>query len=91
MSKDFIRLVDMGIVSKEQALEAYTRSQSVFFPPHPEYVVQAILDTFKDYWAGKVDFGQTMAQRCYLRDTGALVKYFGQFIDDNDLEWEGGN
>ena len=73
-------LVDMGICDREQALRSYVNSPSVFFPPHPGYVVESTIKGFKLYWKGKID-EEKLAEYCYVRDIYALHKYYGQFIE----------
>ncbi len=85
MSKDFNTLHEMGICSKEQALKAYCTSQSVFYPPHPDYVVKSMVAGFKKYWKGKINL-EKLTELCYLRDLEALYKYFGQFLNEEDFE-----
>lgn len=79
MSKDFDTLVDMGITTPEMALRAYAESPSVFFPPHPKWVVEDIVSAFKDYWENKID-EETLAERCHLRSVSGVYKYFEQFL-----------
>lgn len=81
MTKDFMTLVDMGICDKESALRAYVSSSSVFFPPHPQFVVDSTVEAFKRYWAGKITI-ETLRKRCYLRSIDGLYKYYGQFLGD---------
>lgn len=81
MSKDFITLIDMGIATKEEALRAYVSSSSVFFPPHPSYVVNSTVEGFKLYWEGKLTL-EKLKDRCYLRTVEALYKYYGQFLEE---------
>lgn len=83
MTKDFMALVDMGISTKEEALRAYVTSQSVFFPPHPGYVVESTIKGFKLYWDGKIDLDK-LCKYCYLKSTSGLYKYYGQFLDEDD-------
>jgi len=83
MTKDFMTLVDQGILTKEKALEAYLTSRSVFFPPHPSYVVESTIKGFKLYWNKKIDLDK-LCQYCYVRDQNALFKYYGQFIEDEE-------
>ena len=83
MTKDFMTLVDMGILTREEALRAYVTSQSVFFPPHPQYVVKSTVNGFKLYWAGKLTLDK-LKDKCYLRTVEALYKYYGQFLTEED-------
>lgn len=85
MSKDFNTLVDMGICSRESALRAYCSSQSVFFPPHPGYVVDSMVKGFKKYWAGEYNLEQ-LAEACYLRNVEGLYRYFEQWLDAEAFE-----
>ena len=82
MTKDYDTLVDMGILTQEEALRAYVSSPSVFFPPHPGYVVESTVKGFKLYWEGKIDLDK-LAEYCYVRDTSALYKYYGQFLKED--------
>lgn len=83
MTKDFMTLVDMGISTKEEALRAYVTSQSVFFPPHPGYVVESTIKGFKLYWNGDIDLDK-LREYCYVRTIEALYKYYGQFLEEGD-------
>jgi len=83
MTKDFMTLVDMGISTKEEALRAYVSSPSVFYPPHPSYVVESTVKGFKLYWNGKIDLDK-LREYCYLRTLEKLYKYYGQFLEEND-------
>jgi len=85
MSKDFITLHEMGICSKERCLKVYCTSQSVFYPPHPDYVVKSMVAGFKKYWKGKIGL-EELTEACYLRDLEGLYKYFGQFLNEEDFE-----
>lgn len=79
MTKDFDTLVDMGILTKEGALRAYCSSPSVFFPPHPAYVVESTVKGFRLYWMGGIGLDK-LAKYCYLRRVDYLYKYYGQFL-----------
>jgi len=81
MTKDFDTLVDMGICTKEKALEMYLKSQ--FFPPHPSYVVESTIEGFKKYWNKEIDLDK-LCKFCYVRDLQALYKYYGQFLNEED-------
>ena len=81
MSKDFMTLVDMGICNKEQALRSYVSSPSVFFPPHPSYVVESTVKGFKLYWEGKINIDK-LKDYCYLRSVNGLYEYYGQFMEE---------
>ena len=85
MTKDFDTLVDMGICSREEALRAYVSSPSVFFPPHPAYVVDSTVKGFKLYWAGKIGL-EELAKYCYLRSVDGIFKYYWQFLDEEEVE-----
>ena len=74
-------LVDMGISTKEEALRAYVTSQSVFYPPHPSYVVESTVEGFKLYWNGKLTL-EKLKDRCYLRTVEVLYRYYGQFLEE---------
>ena len=81
MTKDFSTLSNMGICSREEALRAYCSSPSVFFPPHPAYVVTSTVKGFKLYWAGKIGL-EKLAKYCYLRSIDGLFKYYDQFLEE---------
>ena len=81
MTKDYSTLVDMGILTQEEALRAYVSSPSVFFPPHPSYVVESTVKGFKLYWADKIGLTK-LSEYCYTRDTQALYRYYGQFLKE---------
>ena len=76
-------LVDMGICDKAEALKSYVTSQSVFYPPHPEYVVKSTIKGFKKYWAGTATL-EELAEACYLKDTGGLFRYYEQFLNEEE-------
>ena len=79
MTKDFQASIDMGICTKEKALRLYVTSQSVFFPPHPQYIVESTVEGFKKYWNGTISL-EVLRQKCYLRNVNALYKYYGEFL-----------
>ena len=81
MTKDFMTLVDMGICDKKSALKGYCTSQSVFFPPHPQYVVESTVKGFKLYWKGDIGIDK-LKDYCYLRSIDGLYKYYGQFLEE---------
>ena len=85
MTKDFMTLVDMGICDREHALRSYCSSPSVFFPPHPSYVIESTVKGFKLYWAGKID-ADKLKEYCYLKDINGLYKYYDQFMEVDDNE-----
>ena len=84
MSKDFDTLVDMGICNREEALRVYCSSQSVFYPPHPAYVVDSMVKGFKKYWKGKSNLKE-LAKACYLKEVDNLFHYFYQWLNDEDI------
>jgi hypothetical protein len=83
MTKDFMTLVDMGICDKAEALRCYCSSSSVFFPPHPQFVVDSTVTGFKLYWQGKISL-EKLREYCYLRSIDGLYKYYGQFLQEED-------
>ena len=83
MTKDFETLVDMGICNKETALRIYVSSPSVFFPPHPKFVVDSTVEGFKLYWKGKISLDK-LREYCYLRSVNGLYEYYGQFLEEVD-------
>ena len=85
MTKDFDTLVDMGICSKETALRCYVSSPSVFFPPHPQYVVESTIEGFKKYWAGNLTL-EKLAKKCYLRSVDGIYQYYGQFLNKEEYD-----
>jgi len=85
MTKDFMTLVEMGICTKEKALRAYVSSPSVFFPPHPTYVVESTVKGFKLYWQDKIDLDK-LKDYCYLRSIDGLYRYYGQFLKEGEFE-----
>ena len=70
-----------GLISREQALEVHIRSN--FYPPHPEFVVESMLDGFRKYWAGKINIEELM-KKCYLRDLEGLYRYFSSFLENSE-------
>ena len=84
MSKDFSTLSDMGICSREEALRQYCSSQSVFFPPHPQYVVDSMVKGFVKYWKGNSSL-EELAEACYVKDVNCLYRYFEQWLNGEDL------
>lgn len=83
MSKDVGTLIEMGILNRVQALEWHISSN--FFPPHPKYVKDSMVDGFKKYWAGEINEEQ-LKDKCYLRDLSGLYRYFGEFMDMKEEE-----
>ena len=77
MSKDVGTLIEMGIVNRIQALEWHI--QYNFFPPHPQYVKDSMIEGFKQYWAGEIDEEQ-LQKKCYLKDMDGLYRYFDEFM-----------
>ena len=84
MTKDFSSLVDEGICSREQALRSYCSSGDVFFPQHPQYVVDSMVKGFKKYWKGESNLKE-LAEACYLRDVDGLYHYFYQWLNGEDI------
>lgn len=87
MTKDFQTTIDMGICTREQALRMYVSSPSVFFPPHPGYVVESTVKGFKLYWAGKIGL-EKLKDYCYLRSIDGLYRYYEEFLNSEDVEYE---
>ena len=84
MSKDYSTLVEMGISTKEEALRCYCSSGDVFYPRHPDYVVDSMVKGFKKYWKGESSLKE-LAEACYLRDIDGLFHYFYQWLNDEDV------
>ena len=59
-----------------------------FYPPLPEFVKDAFVDVFEEYWNGELmasELDDALAERAYY--TGGIWKYdFYQFLDEADLE-----
>ena len=81
MSKDVGTLIEMGIVNRIQALEWHIGCN--FFPPHPQYVKESMINGFKKYWAGEIN-EEKLQEACYLRDLDGLYRYFGEFMEMED-------
>ena len=56
-------------------------SSSVFFPPHPLYVVESTVKGFKLYWEGKIDLNK-LCEYCYVRTIDGLYRYYRQFLEE---------
>lgn len=84
MSKDFDTLFKIGVCDREVALRGYCSSQSVFYPPHPAYVVDSMVKGFKKYWKGKSNLKE-LAKACYLKEVDNLFHYFYQWLNDEDI------
>ena len=84
MSKDYSTLSDLGLCSKEEALRSYCSSGDVFFPTHPQYVVDSMVTGFKKYWKGKSNLKE-LAEACYLKDVDRLFHYFYEWLNDEDI------
>lgn len=83
MSKDTGTLIEVGILNKIQALQWHISSN--FYPPHPRYVQDSMIEGFKQYWAGEIDLRQ-LQKKCYLRDLDGLYRYFGEFMEMENEE-----
>ena len=58
-----------------------------FYPPLPDFVKDAFVAEFQEYWDGNVDVPQleaNLAERAYY--TGGLGKYdFWQFLNEEEI------
>ena len=76
----------MGYMRELEAVEWLGREEGLrfhietnFFPPFPGYVKDNILEGFQSYWAGEIDI-EGLRDKCYLRDTEGLYRYFSCFL-----------
>ena len=70
------------LLGQEQGLDLHLRAN--FYPPHPEYVIRDIKNAFTEHWNGELDCHTELAERCYLRNTDALYRYFDTFLNESD-------
>ena len=56
-----------------------------FYPRHPLYVEESMIDGFKKYWAGEID-EMELAEYCYIRDVDALFHYFSPWLEEAEGE-----
>jgi len=80
-------------ITKAKGLEYHL--QGNFYPPHPRYVVDDIINAFKKFWKDrregeyKITLEQ-LADECHLTSVDGLINYFESFInweDEEDLRW----
>jgi hypothetical protein len=73
-------------MSQEGALRFHLTTN--FYPPLPDFVKDAFVEVFKEYWAGDLDVSdldKELAERAYY--TGGIDNYdFWQFCKEEDLE-----
>lgn len=67
--------------SREAGLRMHC--QTNFFPPHPKYVVDKIVESFNKYWKGEMTTDE-LYKECYLRQKDGLYRYFESFLNEED-------
>jgi hypothetical protein len=55
-----------------------------FFPPLESGHKEAITEAFKEHWDGNLNDHDELAERCYLRDSSGLYRYFESFLNEDD-------
>ena len=70
-------------LGRERGLQLHIDSN--FYPPFPQFVKDSITEGFKQYWAGEIG-PEELAEKCYLRDTDGLFRYFDCFLYDEEDE-----
>ena len=71
---------------RQQGLDFHL--STAFYPPLPDYVKEAFIRVFVDYWEGDIDvtdLNDQLADRAYY--TGGIEQYnFWQFLKEEDLQ-----
>ena len=79
------KLTEMSLkeeLGRKIGLEVHINSN--FYPPHPTYVKESMIEWFESYWDGEIGL-EELTEKCYLRDISGLYRYFGSFLDEEGL------
>ena len=79
------KLTEMSLkeeLGRKIGLEVHINSN--FYPPHPTYVKESMIEGFESYWDGEIGL-EELTEKCYLRDISGLYRYFEFFLNEEDV------